>query len=198
MGSGGGPGDATPNWITLTWPLEFVAMLKWQWEEVAIPYWRDLVGFAEDRGIREICIENHGSSLVCNAATMLRLRDATGTTVGANLDPSHMFWMGGDPVAAVRALDEVILNVHAMDTRIDPPSAGPNTTIETKSFDRPAERSWNFVTLGSGHDEAWWRRFIVELREAGYADVLSIEHEDAAIDPVRGVEDSVALLHRLI
>jgi len=127
---------------------------------------------------------------------MLRLRDAAGETVGANLDPSHMFWMGGDPLAAIRALGGVILNVHAKDTRIDPRVAGPNTTIETKTFDRHAERSWNFVKLGSGHDEAWWRRFVLELREVGYDDVLSIEHEDVAIDPVRGVADSVALLRR--
>ena len=109
-----------------------------------------------------------------------------------------MFWMGGDPHAAIRALGGAIFNVHAKDTRIEPAQARPNTTMETTTFDRPAERSWNFVKLGSGHDEAWWRRFIVELRAGGYDDVLSIEHEDFAIDPVRGVADSVALLRRAI
>ena len=41
-------------------------------------------------------------------------------TVGANFDPSHLFWMGADPLAATRALGDAIYHVHAKDTRIDP------------------------------------------------------------------------------
>ena len=54
------------------------------------------------------------------------------------------------------------------------------------------------MTLGHGHDEAWWRRFVEALRAVGYDDVLSIEHEDMAQPPLDGVRESVALLKRVI
>ena len=59
-------------------------------------------------------------------------------------------------------------------------------------------RAWNYVTLGHGNDEAWWRRFCAALAAIGYDDVLSIEHEDMALPPVEGVAQSVALLRRVM
>ncbi|MEE9195401.1 MAG: sugar phosphate isomerase/epimerase [Alphaproteobacteria bacterium] len=194
----GGPGDRNPNWITTAWPPEATEILKWQWDEVAIPYWRELAGFGRDLGIARIAIEIHGGQLVYNTSSMLKLRDAAGETVGANLDPSHMMWMGGEPLSAVRVLGEAIFYAHAKDTRIDPVNAGPNTCIETRTNDQVAARSWNYVTLGYGHDEAWWRDFAMLLRSVGYDDVLSIEHEDYLTDPLEGVRKSVELLQRVI
>lgn len=194
----GGPGDANPNWITTAWPPEATEILAWQWEEVAIPYWRELVGVAREHGIERICIEPHGAQLVYNTETMIRLRDAAGETVGANYDPSHMMWMGGEPLAGVRRLGEAIYHVHAKDTRIDRANSDPNTLLETKTADRVAERSWNYVTLGYGHGEQWWREFVTLLAQAGYDDVLSIEHEDASISPIEGVAKSVEFLERVI
>jgi len=37
----GAPGDTSPNWVTCPWPLHFLAMLDYQWNQVAIPYWRE-------------------------------------------------------------------------------------------------------------------------------------------------------------
>jgi sugar phosphate isomerase/epimerase len=165
---------------------------------VAIPYWRELVGFGREQGITRIAIEIHGGQLVYNTSSMVKLREAAGETVGANLDPSHMMWMGGEPLSAVRVLSEAIFYVHAKDTRIDPANAGPNTCIETRTNDQVAARSWNYVTLGYGHGEGWWRDFAMLLRSVGYDDVLSIEHEDYLTDPLEGVRKSVELLQRVI
>jgi sugar phosphate isomerase/epimerase len=63
--------------------------------------------------------------------------------------------------------------------------------------DTPAERSWNYVTLGHGHDESFWRQFCAALTEVGYHDVLSIEHEDPTVDPIEAIGDTVDLLHRV-
>ena len=194
----GGPGDANPNWITTAWPPEATEILNWQWQEVAIPYWRDLAAFAGEHGIEQICIEPHGWQLVYNTETMLRLRDAAGERVGANYDPSHMMWMGGEPLAGIRRLGEAIFHVHAKDTRIDRANSDPNTLLETKANDRVSERSWNYVTLGYGRGEAWWRDFVALLAQVGYDDVLSIEHEDHAMSPLEGLRKSVDLLQRVI
>lgn len=193
-----GPGDSHPNWVTVSWPPETGQLLEWQWTEVVIPYWRQLVPFATDHGVAKLCLELHPGQVVYNVPTLNRLRDAVGETVGANFDPSHLMWMGGDPVAIAGALGEAIYHVHAKDARIEPPAA-TRTVFETMPLftDTPAERAWNYVTLGDGHDESFWRRFLAALTDAGYDDVLSIEHEDTTIDPVEGIRHTVDLLRRV-
>jgi sugar phosphate isomerase/epimerase len=197
-GCPGGPGDANANWVTTSWPAEMQTILKYQWEEVLIPYWRGLVAYANGLGIRKLCLELHGHQNVYSVETFQRLRDAVGDTVGVNFDPSHLMWMGADPLKAIPALDGAIYHVHAKDTRIDPGIAGLNGRIEFKTNDRASERAWNYVTLGLGHDEAWWRKFCAALRAVGYDDVLSIEHEDVTMTPLEGVRKSVELLKRVI
>lgn len=194
----GGPGDQNANWITTAWPPEVHDILRYQWEEVALPYWRGLAAEARANGIEKICIEQHAHQLVYNTATALRLRDAIGDLVGINFDPSHALWMGGDPLRAMRELRGAIYHVHAKDTRIDPHNSALNTLLETKPNNRVAERAWNYVTLGYGHSEIWWRDFAIQLRQNGYDDVLSIEHEDYSLPPVVGVRRSVELLKNVI
>ncbi|MEA2779225.1 MAG: hypothetical protein QOK29_769 [Rhodospirillaceae bacterium] len=193
----GGPGDANPNWIVTEWPPECLKILRYQWDEKLIPYWKNLVAFANDRGIRKLCLELHGHQAVYNPYTLNRLRDAVGETVGANYDPSHPIWMGADPLAAVRALGSAIYYVHAKDTRIEPVPAGIDGLLDTRSSERLGERSWNYVTLGYGHGETWWRQFCSVLRMAGYDDVLSIEHEDSMMSPLEGVRKSVDMLKKV-
>jgi sugar phosphate isomerase/epimerase len=124
------------------------------------------------------------------------LRDLVGPHLGANLDPSHLFWQGMDPLVVIRALGAGgVYHVHAKDTRIDPQEMALNGGLET----RPAgQRSWAFRTVGYGHGEAWWRDFVSVLRSAGYDGVLSIEHEDKLIGSREGVVKSVEFLRPLI
>ncbi|HLJ22160.1 MAG TPA: sugar phosphate isomerase/epimerase [Stellaceae bacterium] len=197
-GCPGGPGDANANWVTTSWPAEMQTILQYQWEEVLIPYWRGLVTYANGLGIRKLCLELHGHQNVYSVETFQRLRNAVGDTVGVNFDPSHLMWMGADPLKAIPALDGAIYHVHAKDTRIDPAIAGLNGRIEFKTNDRASERAWNYVTLGLGHDDAWWRKFCAALRAVGYDDVLSIEHEDMTMTPLEGVRRSVELLKRVM
>ena len=49
-----------------------------------------------------------------------RLRSAIGPIITANLDPSHFFFQGMDPLAVIRALGNSIGYVHAKDARVDP------------------------------------------------------------------------------
>jgi sugar phosphate isomerase/epimerase len=193
----GGPGDANANWVISAWPPECLTILKYQWDDVLIPYWRRLVAYSDNLGVRRLCLELHGHQAVYNVHTLLRLRDAVGETVGANYDPSHPMWMGADPIAAVRVLGAAIYYVHAKDTRIEPVAAGIDGLLEARSMDRIGERSWNYQTLGYGHSEAWWKHFCVALKRADYDDVLSIEHEDVMMSPIEGVRKSVELLRRV-
>ena len=194
-GCPGGPGDRWANWITVAWPPEAAEALRRQWEEAVIPSWRDLVAHAESCGVEKLCIEMHGQQVVYNVPTLLRLREAVGPIVGANYDPSHLMWMGADPIAAIDALGDAIYHVHAKDTRIEP-TVAVRSRLETAPPASAGERSWNYVTLGHGHDPAFWRDFCRALRRVGYDDVLSIEHEDTSMTPEHGVRESVGLLRR--
>lgn len=197
-GCPGAPGDAHANWITTEWPPEVRDVLRWQWDEVLIPYWRALTAYARSHGVTRLCLELHGHQNVYNVATLRRLRDAVGDVVGANLDPSHLMWMGADPIAAAHALGGAIYYVHAKDTRIEARLADVNGILDTTPGSDYTHRAWNYITLGRGHDDAWWRRFVDALRASGYDGVLSIEHEDPAMSAEEGVEESVELLRRVL
>jgi sugar phosphate isomerase/epimerase len=195
-GCPGGPGDANANWVTTVWPPEAAKVLEWQWAEQVIPYWQGLVAEAQQAGVERLCLELHGQQNVYNVGTLFRLREAAGPVVGANLDPSHLFWMGADPLAAVPVLRDAIYHVHAKDTRINSAVAPAHGLIDVTPNERVAERAWSYVTLGDGHGVEWWRTFCSTLRAAGYDDVMSIEHEDVALPPLEGVRRSVQLLRQ--
>ncbi|MEO8751489.1 MAG: sugar phosphate isomerase/epimerase [Casimicrobiaceae bacterium] len=196
-GCPGAPGDSHANWITTEWPPEVRDILRWQWDEVLLPYWTDLVKYTKNEGVAKLCLELHGYQNVYSAATLQRLRNVVGETVGANLDPSHLMWMGADPIAAAHALGDAVYYVHAKDTRIDPTIAGINGVIDTTPGSDYRNRAWSYITLGYGRDENWWRAFVAALAEVGYDGVLSIEHEDPAMSAEAGVEKSVALLRKV-
>src|SRR6266705_5933809 len=183
-GCPGGPGDANANWVTTCWPPEMATILAYQWEDVLIPFWRDLAAFANAQGVTKLCLELHAHQNVYSVDTFFRLHDAVGDTVGVNFDPSHLMWMGADPLAAIAALGSAIYHVHAKDTRLETPALARDGRIEIRPAQDVAHRAWNYVTLGHGQEEAWWRRFCQALAAIGYYDVLSIEHEDLALPPI--------------
>ncbi len=191
---GGCPGDRMPNWVVSSWPRETEDILRYQWE-TAIPVWRELAARARDCGVERIALELHGVQLVYNAETLLRLREAVGPIIGVNLDPSHLFWMGADPLEAAEALRACIYHVHIKDVRRES-AAGANSMLDTKGVLEFASRSWNYVTPGSGHGEDWWRRFVEKLRTLGYDGPLSIEQEDYTIPTPQALEQAAALLRR--
>ena len=192
---GGSPGDVTANWITCAWPPETGKVLKYQWDEVAIPYWTGQVAYAKKRGIKKICIEMHGHQLVYNPPTLMKLRNAVGNLVGANFDPSHLLWMGADPLLSIDYLGEAIHHVHAKDTFIDPRNCALNGRLETLGHDKVKERAWSYITLGYGQDDIWWKEFCFRLRRAGYDGWLSIEHEDMLLSRMEGLRKSIDLLN---
>jgi sugar phosphate isomerase/epimerase len=197
----GCPGDCAtakyPNWVTCSWPPEYLDILNWQWDEVVTPYWKGHGKFAADHGVK-VAIEMHPGFVVYNPETMLRLRAIAGPSVGANLDPSHLFWQGIDPIVAVRELGEAIHYVHAKDTQLFPTNLKRNGVLDTKSYTDERHRSWIFRTVGYGHSAEWWSEFISTLRMYGYDNVLSIEHEDSLMSPDEGLTKAAALLAQVI
>jgi sugar phosphate isomerase/epimerase len=194
---GGGPEDKTPNWVTCPWPPDFSQTVKWQWEAVLLPYWQETARFAQEHGVR-IAIEMHPGFCVYNPETALALRDAIGSTIGTNFDPSHLFWQAADPVHAIRALGDSIYHFHAKDTVIDSVNATINGVLDTKSYADFGRRSWIFRTVGYGHGEEIWRAMISNLQLVGYQGAISIEHEDGLMSQNEGFEKAVTFLKTLV
>ena len=192
----GAPGDTGSNWITATFPRDLPDMYRWQWEERLTPYWREQAAVAADNGVR-FCFEMVPADLVYNPRTLLRLRSAIGPTIGCNFDPSHMFAMGMDVLAAVRAVGDAIYHVHMKDTYVNQELAAANGLLDPSPYDNEAERVWVYRGIGQVHDEAFWRRFVATLREVGYDDVLSIEHEDRRFSAEEGLRQAIRYVDNL-
>ena len=195
---GDGPNARYPNWVTCPWPDDFLKILEWQWQEVAIPFWQEEVKFAKDHGVTKIAFEMHPGFLVYNPETLLKLRAAVGPEIGANYDPSHLFWQGMDPVATIRELGDAIFHVHAKDCRIDPINTARNGVLDTKHYGDEINRSWIFRTVGYGHSDLVWKDIVSNLRLVGYDHVLSIEHEDSLMTPNEGFEKAVKFLQDVL
>jgi sugar phosphate isomerase/epimerase len=191
----GCPGDGadatTLNWPVYPWPDDLMDLRRRGWDEM-VALWRELAPRAIDEGIR-VALELHPLQLVFNTPTLLELRSEVGEVVGANMDPSHLFWQGMDPLAVIARLGSAVHHVHLKDTALVPEEVALAGVLDLRPFERPEGRAWNFRTLGRGHDAAWWRRFVGALRDVGYEGALSIEHEDRSQDPLEGVAESAAM-----
>jgi sugar phosphate isomerase/epimerase len=197
----GCPGDSAsakqPNWVTCPWPPDFLEILKWQWDEVVAPYWVEHTNFAADHGVK-IAIEMHPGFVVYSPETLLKLRDLAGKSLGCNYDPSHMFWQGIDPIAAIRILGDAIFHVHAKDTQIYSSNLPLTGVLDTKPYTDERNRAWIFRTCGYGHGGDWWREFVSTLRMYGYDYVLSIEHEDSLLSAEEGLSKAAAFLKEIV
>ena len=204
IGFSGCPGDSEgsirPNWVTCAWPTDYLDTLKWQWEEVLIPYWKEEVKFLKEHGIKKLAFEMHPGFCVYNPLTVLKLRDAVGDIIGANIDPSHLIWQGMDPVAVVKELGahNAIYHFHAKDTRVDNANTAVNGVLDTRSYADVLNRSWVFRTVGYGHGKEFWNDITSTLKAVGYDGVISIEHEDSLMSPKEGLEKAVKFLREVI
>ena len=202
---GSDPGARYPSWTVEPWHSVFLDARDYQWNEVAIPFWKDIDARARAADVR-IAIEMHPHNVVYNPATMLRLAEQINAThVGAEMDPSHLFWQGIDPILAIEALGDLVYNAAAKDVRINE-AAKINGVLDDR-FGRvapgapgvvslggrytlsawPENSSWDFVAVGRGHDVAYWSRFLQALEKVDPDMAVNIEHEDQELDQLDGL-----------
>lgn len=198
----GCPGDHEgakyPNWVTCPWPGDFLDILDYQWK-VLIDYWKKTAEFAKSHGVTKIALEMHPGFCVYNPYTLLKLREAVGgEIIGANFDPSHLWWQGIDPAKAIKDLGAAIHHFHAKDVRIDKYNTAANGVLDTRHYTDELNRAWIFRALGYGHDLDAWREIMSALRLVGYDHVMSIEHEDSLMSVNEGLEKAISFLHQVI
>ncbi len=116
-----------------------------------------------------------------------------------NYDPSHLLWMGIDPVEAIKPYLDHIPHAQAKDIQLDPARRNrygwPGKAVVR---DNPWDVGWwRYRVPGLG--EVDWTRLIDVMYEHGFDGVLSVEHED----PLWGgteekVEIGLEIAHRTL
>ncbi|MBJ7599097.1 MAG: sugar phosphate isomerase [Candidatus Nephthysia bennettiae] len=202
---GSHPGCAAPNWVVEPWHSAATEVLEYQWDGVAVPFWRDAEQRAREAGVR-VCIEMHPHNLVFNPATLLRLIERVDSTqIGGEMDPSHLFWQGIEPIVAIEHLGDRVFHAAAKDVRINKESCRLNGVLDdcfrTPKAGEPAlgiggryvannfpeDPPWEFVAVGRGHDVEYWTRFLTALLKVNPEIAVNIEHEDVELGQVEGL-----------
>src|ERR1700712_355541 len=197
-------GSTLPVWNPVPWHSAFLQVQDYQWNEVAIPFWKQVQAFAADHDVK-VCLEMHPGNVVFNPRTLQRLAtEINATHIGAEMDPSHLFWQGIDPTEATTALGELVYNAAAKDTRINELAKVNGTLDDSFTWVRegdpghlnlggphslsgwPADSSWDFVAVGRGHDVSWWTGFVSALEAIDPEMAVNIEHEDRELDQLEG------------
>ena len=107
-----------------------------------------------------------------------------------NYDPSHLLWIGIDPVTALKPYVDRIPHAQAKDTQLDPLARDRYGFFgKTLSREHPWDEGWwRYRVPGLGQVD--WSGVVDALYEGGFTGVLSVEHED----PVwGGTEDKIQI-----
>lgn len=186
-------GDDTPNWITNSWNVENQRILRYQWEEVLLPFWTGIAALARDCGVTRIALTLASNQCTHNAHTLMDLRENIGPIIGACLSPAFQFLLGACPMRVVEALGDTLFHVHATDTLLNPAVQEVTSLIDTGSVMEVGDRSWSFTTPGYGHDRDWWARFCYRLSMIDYDGAISATHQDLVLNSMDSLHKTTNL-----
>ena len=164
-----------------------------------------LVDYAGERGVK-IIIENcvmegwHPDGYPGNIAYSPELWEwMFSLGLHLNYDPSHLLWIGIDPVTALKPYVDRIPHAQAKDTQLDPLARDRYGFFgKTLSREHPWDEGWwRYRVPGLGQVD--WSGVVDALYEGGFTGVLSVEHED----PVWGgteekVKQGLRIAHRTL
>jgi sugar phosphate isomerase/epimerase len=194
----GAPGDMTPHFSGGGWLPYLEGVHEAQWDERVVPYWSALATFAhrEHPDLR-VCLELHPGTVVYNVETFDGIA-SLGSSIAANLDPSHFFWMGMDPFAVVEHLGGRIGHCHGKDVVFSAANLALNGLLDRRWPRPPEAMPWNFAVVGRGRGDEWWTRFIANVIGLGDVHTIAIEHEDPFVSAEIGVAEAASLLARAV
>jgi sugar phosphate isomerase/epimerase len=164
-----------------------------------------LVEYAAARGVR-LVVENcpmegwHPDGYPANLAYSPELWTwMAGMGLYLNFDPSHLVWLGIDPVSALADHLDLVLHVQAKDAEVFA-EARNRFGVFGQVVDKPSPWDsgwWRYRIPGLG--EVDWHRVIDALRQGGYDGVVSVEHEDPELSGTPDlVKEGLRVAHRTL
>lgn len=195
-GAGGGALGVFPCWAT---SCDDERLFTWQLENEVGPYWQATSTWLKSYAPSvKICFELHPGVTIFTAAGFEALKPYVRDNIGINLDPSHFWWQGIDPVAVIEDLGPHIGFAHGKDTLLYPDRIRRQGVLHFSPPSDAALAPWHFAPVGEGHDDATWTTLLRALQKAGYDGVISIEHEDPRYDSEDGTQRSYEGLKRAL
>ena len=145
----------------------------------------ELVDYAGERGVK-IVVENcvmegwHPDGYPGNIAYSPELWEWMTTKLGLylNWDPSHLTWIGIDPIETIRPFAPYIVHAQAKDLEIFPEKRNQYGVYGlVNKGDRAWDMGWwRYRVPGRGQVD--WAKIIDRLYEVGFTGTVSVEHED--------------------
>lgn len=205
-------GASLPSWVVSPWDSAYSDVLDYQWS-LAEKYWVEAGKLAEAHGVR-VAVEMHPHQLVYNPPTLERLIETAGSeAIGCEMDPSHLFWQGIDPIGAIERFGDRVFLAAAKDTVIHEGNLrrngflnnlwrrndGPNRLGIGGRYsvnDCPEDASYEFVAIGRGHDDEFWGAWLAALAAVNPNMAVNIEHEDVGLGGIEGLAVAADCLRR--
>jgi sugar phosphate isomerase/epimerase len=156
--------------------------------------WNPILDAARDAGVRFAC-EVHPGQLAFDLYSAELVLDALHgrEEFGFTFDPSHLHWLGVEPVEFLRRFPERIYHVHVKDATL---ALNGRTGILSGYWPSgDPRRGWQFRSPGRGGID--WDAILRTLNEIGYDGPLSVDWHDAGLDREFGAADALQFLKRL-
>jgi sugar phosphate isomerase/epimerase len=174
------------------WLPDMEGLWAQQFEQSIAPFWRELSGWAKHTAPDVlICLELHPGTSIYNAESFGRLREVSQDNVAVNLDPSHFWWQGIDPISTIERLGAAVGFVHGKDTLLHPDRIALHGVLDFRWPSEPETMPWHFCAAGHGRPVSEWAALLGALTDTGYHGSISIEHEDPNLGPEAGIEASI-------
>jgi len=124
-------------------------------ENELIPFWRATSDWlAKEAPEVMVCFEMHPGVTIFSSAGFEALAPHVGRNIGLNLDPSHFWWQGIDPITVVEAFGDRIGHMHGKDTLLYPDRIRKLGVLHFAPPADPTQAPWHFISVGEGHDDA--------------------------------------------
>ena len=145
-------------------------------------------------GLKYAC-EVHPGQLAFDLYSAERLLEAVGgrEELGFLFDPSHLLWLGVDPVEFLRRFGERIYHVHVKDVVLT--LNGRSSLLGSYLPYGDPRRGWQPRAPGRGGID--WEAVIRALNEIGYDGPLAVEWSDPGMDRLYGAEEACKFVKRL-
>lgn len=73
-----------------------------------------------------------------------------------------------------------------------------NGLLELRDVTDVANRAWDYVAVGAGHDLQWWKELFSVVRMTGHNGWVSLEMEDFTMSTEAGIRSSIDALQATI
>jgi sugar phosphate isomerase/epimerase len=145
-------------------------------------------------GLKYAC-EVHPGQLAFDLYSAERVLEAVGgrEEFGFLFDPSHLLWLGVDPVEFLRRFGDRVYHVHVKDVVLT--LNGRSSLLGSYLPYGDPRRGWQPRSPGRGGID--WEAVIRALNEVGYDGPLAVEWRDPGMDRLYGAEEACKFVKRL-